>query len=162
MEIWREIEGSGGDYWVSDKGNVKSYRITKTGKLMTGSADADGYLLVTLYGKASKIHRLVATAFLDNPLNKPCVNHIDESKDNNEVTNLEWVTHSENSSHGTLPSRVSLRNGTPIKYLNKATGVIKEAVSGNAAAAEEGLSSEYFNGLRRTLKKENKRFKILD
>ena len=129
---------------------------------MTGSADADGYLLVTLYGKASKIHRLVATAFLDNPLNKPCVNHIDESKDNNEVTNLEWVTHSENSSHGTLPSRVSLRNGTPIKYLNKATGVIKEAISGNAAAAEEGLSSEYFNGLRRTLKKENKRFKILN
>lgn len=45
------------------------------------------------------VHRLVAIHFIENILSKPCVNHIDWNKDNNSVTNLEWVSFSENERH---------------------------------------------------------------
>lgn len=58
-----------------------------------------GYLSVEVNGKSFSVHRLVAFAFIPNPLNKPQVNHIDGDIHNNSVDNLEWVTQSENSKH---------------------------------------------------------------
>ena len=119
-EIWKDIEGYEGIYQVSSNGNVKSLSrmILFTSKLnkkyerpygektLSPKVDKDGYLLVNLYlnksPKTHKVHRLVATHFIDNLESKPQVNHIDGMKTNNEVQNLEWVTPKENLAHASL------------------------------------------------------------
>lgn len=69
-------------------------------KLIKPSISSKGYLQVNLYkNKTSKfysVHRFVANEFLPNPNNLPCVNHKDECRTNNVVTNLEWCTHKYN------------------------------------------------------------------
>ena len=94
-EIWKEIDGLEGLYEVSSHGRVRNIR---TGRILAGYYN-NGYKQIKLKGKDYKIHRLVALAFLPNPDNLPQVNHIDERKDNNDVSNLEWVTISDNVKH---------------------------------------------------------------
>lgn len=97
-EIWKQVNGYGGKYYVSNKGNVKTLDYHQTGKehMMKPRKDKGGYLTVSLsyLGNTNtvKIHRLVALAFLDNPNGFPFVNHKDEVKTNNIVDNLEWCT----------------------------------------------------------------------
>jgi hypothetical protein len=83
------------DYYVDIYGNV--YRNDRKLKPQRNR----GYLRVKIYpeGKYVYIHRLVASAFIPNPEGKPEVNHLDKDKTNNNVTNLEWSTHSENLKH---------------------------------------------------------------
>lgn len=100
-EIWKTLEGSDGMYEISNGGRVRSNFYTFN-KVMKINLDKDGYPYVHLAGnfkRNMKIHRLVALTFLDNPENKPMVNHIDGVKTNNHVSNLEWVTQSENEKH---------------------------------------------------------------
>lgn len=108
-EKW--INGFEGSYAISTKGDVVSYKnkkplILKGGVTNDKKRSADnGYRIVTLSTKGErktkvfKCHRLVAEYFIPNPENKPCVNHIDGDKLNNDITNLEWVTYSENTVH---------------------------------------------------------------
>ncbi|WP_124046618.1 NUMOD4 domain-containing protein [Clostridium perfringens] len=120
MEEWRDIEGYEGKYQISNLGNVKSlnYCNTKKAKNLKHIKDKDGYLLVCLSKNGSKklfkVHRLVAKAFLDNLNNYPQVNHKDENKENNRVSNLQWVTPYENINYGTRLERVkkSLKNNS--------------------------------------------------
>lgn len=110
-EVWKDIEGYEGLYQVSNKGNVKSlnYNKTKKEKKLKPGIVGSGYLQVNLCkNKTIKhflVHRLVANAFLPNPQNFPCVNHIDECKTNNVVTNIEWCTNKYNSNYGTCIQR---------------------------------------------------------
>ena len=109
-EAWKDIEGYEGLYQVSNKGRVKSlnYQGVAREKLIKHSI-VSGYKRVTLYKnktiKRFLVHRLVANAFLPNPQNFPCINHKDENKQNNIVTNLEWCTYKYNINFGTGISR---------------------------------------------------------
>lgn len=117
-EVWKDIEGYEGLYQVSNLGRIR--RFFKNGKenILIGSKDKDGYIEVILSRnqkkKQCRLHRLVASAFIPNPENKPQVNHKDRNKQNNVVdledlrgknTNLEWVTGSENTKHCILTGR---------------------------------------------------------
>lgn len=99
MEIWKKIQ-TDPMYEVSNYGNVRSLKSAKVLK----TQQKKGYCYITLNHNGRKktyqIHRLVALAFLNNPNNYPCVNHIDENPQNNNVNNLEWCTYSYNLSYG--------------------------------------------------------------
>ena len=107
IEIYKDIQGYEG-YQISNHGNVKS---NSTGKVLKCYKNDNGYLRVTLskQGKLKhhQIHRLVAQAFIENPNNYEEVNHKDEDKTNNHVTNLEWCTRSYNINYGTRNEKIS-------------------------------------------------------
>ena len=120
-EEWRDIVGYEGLYAVSNCGRVKSLeRLDSLGrrvneKILSPSKDGNGYLYVNFYRngerKMYKVHRLVLMTFnpVDN-IDNLQVNHIDENKTNNHLSNLEWVTCKENCNHGTRNKRVSEAN----------------------------------------------------
>ena len=123
-EIWKDVVGYEGYYQVSNLGRIrscereaicknKSLRTVKS-KILKQHLDNYGYCIISLSLNNKKhtktIHRLVAEAFIPNLENKPTVNHINETKTDNRVLNLEWATHAEQACHGTRPSRISGEN----------------------------------------------------
>lgn len=106
-EVWEFIKGYGGLYKISNFGRVWSFR--KDSEMKPG-IEGGGYKYVNLCDgecKPFKVHRLVALHFIPLVEGKEIVNHIDEVKTNNHVTNLEWCTHKENANHGTSRQRLS-------------------------------------------------------
>ena len=119
MEIWKPISGYEGFYEVSNLGRIRSLeRIVECSdgrkrkikdRTLKGSSYSGGYSGVTLHkdgcAKFVNIHRIVAEAFVPNPLEKEEVNHKDENPSNNHASNLEWVTHKENINYSTRTER---------------------------------------------------------
>lgn len=107
MENWKDIKGFEGLYQVSDLGRVKSLNYMRTGteRVLVGNKGKNGYLIVNLCKdgkqKSRLVHRLVATAFIPNSDGLPQVNHKDECKTSNAVTNLEWCDGKYNTNYGT-------------------------------------------------------------
>jgi hypothetical protein len=142
QEKWKPVKGFEGLYEVSNLGRVRSLeRITvgingreykSKGKELKIFSNK-GYCYVNLFrnGKINslKVHRLVAEAFIPNPLNKPQVDHIDTNKNNNSTDNLRWATHAENMNneltHTQLVAR--MRDGLTAKMIRakKDNGSIK-------------------------------------
>lgn len=111
-EVWKEIENYEGLYQVSNMGRVKSLNYGHTGEERILKQGRCGkYLKVELSKnrrlKAITVHRLVATAFIPNPDNLPCINHKDENPFNNAANNLEWCTYKYNNNYGTRTQRAS-------------------------------------------------------
>lgn len=119
IEIWKDIANYEGVYQVSNLGNIRSVdrsilckngrkKILK-GKTLINQKYTNGYLFVCLSknGVVTQriVHRLVALAFLGVPEVKMDVNHINEIKTDNTLTNLEWVTHKSNINYGTAIKR---------------------------------------------------------
>jgi hypothetical protein len=105
MEFWKDAKDFELLYKVSNLGNVKSlnYKNTKKEKILNQINNGKNYLSVNLYKNKIKyriyIHRLVAMTFLENKENKEEVNHINGIRTDNKLSNLEWVTRSENHYH---------------------------------------------------------------
>lgn len=123
--------------------------VKETGKILTPKNNGNGYLRIYIPNikKRFLLHRLVATAYIPNPDNKPQVNHIDGNKHNNSVSNLEWCTGPENMSHF-----YETMNGKAVKVDTHSeqyrTG--KHSMAFKSEVAEKGL---YGNVLRLCYKK---------
>jgi hypothetical protein len=94
------------NYSVSNFGNVKNI---KTGRILKPAVDNHCYYKVILCkdGKTfnKRIHKLVANEFIPNPLNKSCVDHIDNNRLNNNIDNLRFASHSENAMNRQIGNR---------------------------------------------------------
>ncbi len=137
-EVWKDISGYEGLYQVSNLGAVRSKdrravnhrngatRIVRGGKLAPFD-NGHGYLCVCLHSKGHRknyyVHRLVAEAFIDNPLEKPCINHLDSNTRNNNAENLEWCTQLENVRYSVekmkKPRSKSRPSNTGEKYISR-------------------------------------------
>lgn len=95
VEEWKDVLGYEGLYKISNYGNIISFKRYPSGKLLKPSVDKDGYLQIGIrdekyHRKWFRIHRLVAIAFIPNPLELLKINHKDGDVQNNYVDNLEW------------------------------------------------------------------------
>ena len=130
-----------GLYQVSRDGRVFSL---VTNKWLKPRSAGNGYHAVMLYkdkkGKNFLVHRLVAEAFVERPLEKSCVNHIDGDKTNNSAENLEWVTYSENMYHS---SRMGLHAGSDIqKAAARKNGKVMRKLTDDQAATVHKLYAD--------------------
>lgn len=144
-EIWRDVVEYNSIYQVSNMGRVRSidrwvsqsknnseYSRKMRGRIIKSRHQNSGYLVVWLSknGKSSAktVHRLVATAFINNPLAFRCVNHKDGNKENNCPENLEWCSHSLNLLHA-YKTLKQIRSGTTVICvdLNISFKTIKDA-----------------------------------
>ena len=116
MEQWKRLK----EHPYFEISNMGRLRKCMTGRILNGSIDHHGYMVFRTKHKGIKyynsVHRLVALYFIDNPLNKDCVNHIDCDKTNNKVKNLEWCTKQENTDHavnlGRIPRKAVINTET--------------------------------------------------
>lgn len=157
-------------YSVSDNGDVYSHRRkiglgrgggkgsrviidTTYFKKLKPSIGFGGYPQVYLWDRQYHIHRLVAETFIPNPLNKPQVNHIDFNICNPCVSNLEWVTPSENSIHsvknGRMGGEKSNRAKLSAQSILKIRELIDQGIDKKKIASMFGICDRYINQIKK-------------
>ena len=146
LEIWKPVVGFEGRYEVSNLGNIRSlnyHRKKGLTKILSQFPDKGGYMRVRFceHGRmfTAKVHRVVAESFLPNPEGKREVNHIDGNTKNNALSNLEWVTPSENMRHAYQRGAVKLPRVFPVEQIDLAGNVVREWSSARQAGLELGF-----------------------
>lgn len=175
-ECWRWIPGYEGLYQVSTRGRVRSVdrwvtckdgsktgsKRFRRGRILKTTRDKGGYLCLGLHhdGKIRtfKVHRLVAMAWIDNPENKPEVNHLDENPGNPDVFNLSWASRIENANWGTRNKRQaeSMLNGKlskPVQAIDPETGIVVKEFPSAKEAGRNGFCQTHVSACCRGEKK---------
>lgn len=153
-EIWKPIIGYEGLYEVSNLGRVKTLskivnnypnttRVLPE-KIRLGNINKKlGYRMISLSKDGDVhtmyVHRLVALAFIPNPKNFPMINHKDEDKTNNNVSNLEWCTPRYNMAYSNVFDAAKLKNSIPVCQYDMDGVFIKRYNSSYDAARKIGV-----------------------
>ena len=158
VETFVKVEGFE-NYEVSNLGKVRNI---KSGIMLKPYLN-HGYLMLCLYGynkrKNLLLHRIIATAFIDNPGKKPQINHIDENKLNNDLSNLEWCTERENAIHGTRTKRVAEKLSKKVIQLDLNDNILNVFKSMRQAERETGIDATSISACCNGKRKSAGRFK---
>jgi hypothetical protein len=174
-EIWLPVKDYEGVYSVSSRGRIRSEdRVSKVppsrikkvehtcvhySQEMKLSPHRDGYLKISLclddVRRTPQVHRLVASAFIPNPLNLPQVNHKDGCKTNNCKDNLEWVSRSENIKHAYSTGLMDTRGEKNSRHkfteaqILECLKLLKDGLSGAEAGRRVGIPMKTVSRLKR-------------
>lgn len=168
MDTWKDIEGYEGIYQVSKRGvlksldrerefegrnQIKTYTYTRfhKGVTLAGGLDKNGYRIGVFYDhkgkrKTLKFHRIVAQSFIPNPNILPEVNHINGIKDDNRVTNLEWVTTRANVAHYLERGLKTEYGRKPVAMLDKDTLEILKTYDSIEETTKDGFNRNHVGG----------------
>ncbi len=139
------------DYTITKCGKI----FNRRGKSLKFQINVDGYYVVNLIKEGKKYHkrraRLLAQTFIENPLNLPMVNHIDYDRQNDDLSNLEWVTAKENSekSHQLQPHVYKQRAKVTEDTVHKICSLIEEGYRNVDITSILDLSTDTVKHIRR-------------
>lgn len=155
-EVWKDIPDYEGVYQVSNKGRIKSLaRIVgnckRKDKIIIPKDNGTGYYKVNLYknGKHKNhyVHKLVASVFINNESNKPCINHKDYNRKNNNVENLEWVTYKENNNYSCCSEHAALKNSLRVLVVDLDNNPIKMFASIHQCSRYFNVDASHISGI---------------
>lgn len=151
-EEWKDISGYEGKYMISNLGRVKSLPNRDRNSIMILSPYENGieYKMVDLikdgHQKHARVHRLVAKAFIDNPEDKPYINHKDGNRRNNIISNLEWCTQKENVRHAHVTGLIKHKlSGDDVDMIRMLEG----SLNGYDIGALYGIAHSYVYKIQR-------------
>jgi 16S rRNA A1518/A1519 N6-dimethyltransferase RsmA/KsgA/DIM1 with predicted DNA glycosylase/AP lyase activity len=155
ITTWEPVKNYEGFYEITTSGIIRSLHKRNYHTELKPRIDRAGYLTVrlnkTVRSETKFVHRLAAETFIPNPHSKSMVNHIDGNKTNNDVENLEWVTHEENIKHAYKSKLIAIKGR---EIIDTCTGKIYKSIKEAAKDinVNYGTCRNYLNGNIKTSK----------